>query len=143
MARPIAKPFGRGRCGLHDRDIEAEVAARSDCTNRTTADVAAVADGVAEYDTYEGGGWFEVGGTSVATPMIAGIYALAGNAKSQHAGKELWSLKANKRKNSLHYISSGSDGSCGGSYLCTAGTKQFETYGGPIGWGTPNGLGAF
>jgi len=44
---------------------------------------------------------------------------------------------------SLHYINTGNNGSCGGSYLCTAGTNQFGTYSGPAGWGTPNGIGAF
>jgi subtilase family serine protease len=114
-----------------------------DCAYRTDADIAAVADDVAEYDTYGGGGWFTVGGTSVATPMIAAIFALAGNASSQNAGERFWSLKGNKRNHDIHYISSGSDGSCGGEYLCQAGTKQFQTYSGPGGWGTPNGIGAF
>ena len=114
------------------------------CTTRTTADVSAVADNVAEYDTYgTGGGWFPIGGTSVATPLIAAVYGLAGNAKSQHGPKSLWTLEKGELKKSLHYISSGSNGSCGGSYLCTAGTKQFGTYAGPTGWGTPNGIGAF
>jgi hypothetical protein len=48
-----------------------------------------------------------------------------------------------KRNKELHYISSGSDGSCGGEYLCQAGTKQFGTYSGPVGWGTPNGIKAY
>jgi subtilase family serine protease len=52
------------------------------CANRTIADVSAVAGpatGVAVYDTFNGeGGWNVVGGTSVATPLIASIYALAG-----------------------------------------------------------------
>lgn len=113
------------------------------CSNRTTADVSAVASSVAEYDSFSAGGWFSVGGTSVATPLISGVYALAGNAKSQHGAKELWMLSNKKRNASLHYISSGNNGTCGGSYLCTAGTKQFKTYSGPAGWGTPNGIGAF
>jgi hypothetical protein len=37
----------------------------------------------------------------------------------------------------------GFDGSCSGEYLCTAGTKQFKTYSGPGGWGTPNGIKAY
>ncbi|HLI96002.1 MAG TPA: S8 family serine peptidase, partial [Candidatus Baltobacteraceae bacterium] len=54
------------------------------CQNRTVADVAAVADpntGVAVYDTYLSGdaGWLVYGGTSVAAPIVAGVYALAGN----------------------------------------------------------------
>ncbi|MEU9047767.1 MULTISPECIES: S53 family peptidase [unclassified Kitasatospora] len=57
------------------------------CPNsRTTADVSAVADiatGVAVYTTSpipDGStGWVVAGGTSVATPLVAGMYALAGN----------------------------------------------------------------
>ncbi len=114
------------------------------CTSRTQNDVAAVAYGVAEYDSYGSrSGWFTIGGTSVATPLIASVYALAGNASSQHAGKELWTLTTQERKNQLHTISEGANGRCGGSYLCTAGTGQYFTYSGPAGWGTPNGLGAF
>ena len=40
-------------------------------------------------------------------------------------------MSKKKRKKELHYISVGFDGSCGGEYLCTAGTKQFGTYSGP------------
>jgi subtilase family serine protease len=54
----------------------------TNCAGRATNDVAAVADpntGVAVYDTYGGvGGWLVFGGTSVAAPIIAGVYALAG-----------------------------------------------------------------
>lgn len=113
------------------------------CTYRTDADVAAVAWNVAEYDSYGYGGWITIGGTSVATPLNAGIFALAGNASTQNAGEKFWKLKAHKQKKYLHYISTGNDGSCSGSYLCTAGTKQFKTYAGPIGWGTPNGIKAY
>jgi subtilase family serine protease len=114
-----------------------------DCRWRTDNDVAAVAWDVAEYDSYNYSGWITVMGTSISTPLIAGIYGLAGNASSQHAGKELWTLTTQERKKYLHTISRGSDGSCGGSYLCTAGTGQYSTYSGPTGWGTPNGIGAF
>jgi subtilase family serine protease len=115
------------------------------CTSRTDSDIgseAGCAPGVAEYDTL-GGGWFGVCGTSVASPTMAAVFALAGNASTQDAGKKFWALSDRKVKHELHYISSGSDGSCGGSYLCTDGTNQFETYGGPTGWGSPNGIKAF
>jgi hypothetical protein len=107
------------------------------CTSRTDTDVSAVASGVAEYDTYGEGGWFTVGGTSVASPMIGGVYGLAGNASSMTAGKQIWT--AAKKKSKFNDITSGSNGSCGGSYLCTGG----KGYDGPSGWGTPKGLGAF
>src|ERR671934_498640 len=57
----------------------------SGCPNRTVADVAAVADpatGVAMYDSFHYSGWLIFGGTSVSTPVIASVYALAGNAAS-------------------------------------------------------------
>ncbi|MEO6835842.1 MAG: S53 family peptidase [Candidatus Tumulicola sp.] len=107
------------------------------CTSRTDADVSALAWQAAEYDTYGNGGWFTVGGTSVASPIIAGVYGLAGNAANQHAGKKLWNLKNRSLK--LNDITTGSNGSCGGSYLCTAGPG----YDGPTGWGTPLGIQAF
>jgi subtilase family serine protease len=113
------------------------------CTSRMQNDVAAVALDVAEYDSYGYGGWITIAGTSVATPLIAGIYGLAGNANVQHAGKAFWILTNQQRKKYLHVISEGSNGDCGGSYLCAAGTRQFSTYSGPTGWGTPNGIGAF
>jgi hypothetical protein len=113
------------------------------CTSRTQNDVAAVAYGVAEYDSYNQSGWITTAGTSISTPLIAAVYALAGDASSQHGGKKFWTLTAQERKKYLHAISEGSDGSCGGSYLCTAGTGQYFTYSGPTGWGTPNGIGAF
>ncbi|MBV9719480.1 MAG: peptidase S8 [Candidatus Eremiobacteraeota bacterium] len=116
------------------------------CSSRTDADVSSEAGcspGVAEYDTYGSGGWIVECGTSAASPLNAGVFALAGNASSQNAGQKFWTLKKKKRSKDLNYISVGSNGSCGGSYLCTAGTKQFGTYGAPIGWGSPHGVGAY
>ena len=52
-----------------------------DCSFRTMNDVAAVAQGVAEYDTFGPyNGWFTVMGTSISSPLLASIFALAGNA---------------------------------------------------------------
>ncbi len=116
-----------------------------DCTYRTDADIAAqagVSPGVAVYTSLYGG-WFGVGGTSVASPLLAGVVALKGNAANMQSGKRFWEMHDGKVARRLHYISSGNDGSCGGEYLCTAGTNQFETYSGPAGWGTPKGIKAF
>ena len=109
------------------------------CSRRTVADVAADADpntGVSVYDTYRlhPGGWLVFGGTSVASPIIASVYALAGNAGSITYGSYPYA-----HTKSLFDVVSGSNGSCGGSYLCTGGTG----YDGPTGNGTPNGTGAF
>ena len=110
------------------------------CTRRTVADVSAVADpntGVSVYDSYSyqgRSGWLVFGGTSVASPIIASVYALAGNAASVNYGSYPYS-----HTSSLFDVTSGSNGSCGGTYLCTAGTG----YDGPTGNGTPNGTGGF
>ena len=116
-----------------------------DCTGRTDSDISAqagVSPGVSVYDEYDGG-WFGVGGTSVASPLLAGVFALAGNASHLDAAKKFWTLKKKKLKHDIHAITTGNDGSCGGEYLCTAGTGQYKTYSGPGGWGTPNGIKAF
>jgi subtilase family serine protease len=108
------------------------------CTRRTVADVSAVADpatGVAVYDTYGVGGWLVFGGTSVASPVVAGVYALAG----RPAAGSIPASLAYSHPGSLFDVTSGSNGSCAGSYLCTAKAG----YDGPTGLGTPNGTGAF
>lgn len=110
-----------------------------ECTNRTVTDVSADADpntGAAVYDSVRYGGrrgWFKVGGTSLSSPIIAGVYALGGTPSVQTNSLPYGTLSG------LRDITSGSNGSCGGSYLCTATTG----YDGPTGLGTPNGTGAF
>ena len=110
------------------------------CAKRTVADVSAVADpntGVSVYDSYSYQGykgWLVFGGTSVASPITASVYALAGNSSAVVYGSYPYS-----HSSALNDVTSGSNGSCGGSYLCTAGPG----YDGPSGLGTPNGTGAF
>ena len=107
------------------------------CSMRTVSDVSAVADpatGVSVYDTYQQGGWLVFGGTSVSSPIIASVYALAGNTGSINDASYIYA-----HKSSLHDVKSGSNGSCGGTYICT-GVKGYD---GPTGNGTPNGTGAF
>jgi N-acetylneuraminic acid mutarotase len=109
------------------------------CTNRTEADVSAEADpntGVAFYDTFGGvGGWGVVGGTSVASPIIASTFALAG---TPVAGTYPSSYPY-AATSALNDVTSGSNGTCSPAYLCTAGPG----YDGPTGLGTPNGVSAF
>jgi subtilase family serine protease len=55
------------------------------CSRKAVADVSADADpntGAYVYDTYGYGGWLEVGGTSESSPIIAAVFALAGNVSS-------------------------------------------------------------
>ncbi|MER6329471.1 putative Ig domain-containing protein [Streptomyces sp. NPDC001034] len=108
------------------------------CSTRMESDVSAVADpatGVAVYDTYGGSGWAVYGGTSASSPIVAGVYALAGTpGSSDYPAKYPYSHTGN-----LNDVTSGSNGSCTTSYFCTATTG----YDGPTGWGTPNGTAAF
>jgi hypothetical protein len=110
------------------------------CSKRMVADVSAIADpstGVWVYDTYGTGfTWGAFGGTSVATPIISSMYALAGN--SPGATVPASSLYANKSL--LTPVTSGSDGTCPSAtlYFCNA-ADSVNGYNGPSGLGTPGG----
>ncbi len=107
------------------------------CLTRTENDVAAVADpntGVLVYDTFGLPGAVEVGGTSAATPIITGIFALAGSPKTRTYPAEYSYL----HKSHLFDVVGGANGPCG-IYLCR-GVSHFD---GPTGFGTPNGTTAF
>ena len=58
-----------------------------DCKYRTANDVAAVAVDAAEYDSYDEGGWITVDGSSISSPLVAGMVGLAGNSTAQNGGK--------------------------------------------------------
>jgi subtilase family serine protease len=104
------------------------------CIKRSVADVSADADpntGAAIYDSYANSGrsgWFTVGGTSLAAPLVAGIIAASGSSASQPAG--IYTNPATIRD-----IVSGNNGSCG-SYLC----QSLTGYDGPTGLGVLNRL---
>jgi len=107
------------------------------CTKRMEADVSAVADpqtGVAVYGPVNSlrSGWEVFGGTSVAAPLIGGIYAVNGG--SVNFGSNPYA-----NANLLNDVTSGVNGTCGGTYFCSAGVG----YDGPTGLGTPIGVGAF
>jgi len=110
----------------------------SGCKMRMTADVAAIADpatGVAVYGPAGGGsGWIVLGGTSVATPVIGGVFA--NNGGSVNAASTLYA-----NPGALYDVTSGSNGPCPGvpAYYCNAEVG----YDGPTGLGTPNGITAF
>lgn len=110
------------------------------CGNRAVADVSADANpntGVAVFNSssfeFVKAGWQIWGGTSVASPIIASVYALAGNTSSVSDGSLSYS-----HTSSLFDVTSGSNGNCG-NLLCNA-TGGWD---GPTGNGTPDGTGAF
>jgi subtilase family serine protease len=107
------------------------------CSHRTIADIAAVGDPstpVAIYDSYQDNGWVQVGGTSVSTPIVAGVFALAGNASSLTGANSLYA-----KSSMLFPVIGGANGICLAAYLCTANAA----YSGPGGLGSPNGIAAF
>jgi subtilase family serine protease len=106
----------------------------SGCPRRTIADVSAVADPNTGVVVVYNGSEYIFGGTSVSSPIIASVYALAGNANSLVYGSMSYG-----HLGSLHDITSGSNGSCSPTYLC----QGVSGYDGPTGNGSPNGLDAF
>jgi hypothetical protein len=147
-------------------------------SKRAVADIAADADpytGVAVYDSkvdcdYGANGvlvavhWCPIGGTSVASPIIASMFALAGGVdEAAHPAETLYS---HLETTVLHAITSGGNGECRDDYLsckgsldpssllypldcgegkliCNAAEGCGESYyDGPTGVGTPNGIAA-
>jgi subtilase family serine protease len=109
------------------------------CDNRIDNDVSADANpdtGVAIYDTYSEGGWLEVGGTSVASPVVASVYALADTLTAgSYPASYLYSHPSD-----LFDVTVGANGTCTKHpFLCNAEVG----YDGPTGLGTPDGTAAF
>jgi subtilase family serine protease len=108
------------------------------CKMRTVGDLSAVADpdtGLAVYDSYGLGtdnGWNLIGGTSLAAPLIAGMIGLAGNAASLGNASYVYA-----HTRAFRDVVGGSNGTCGGDYLCTG----LRGYDAPTGVGTPLGVG--
>jgi hypothetical protein len=108
------------------------------CTMRTIGDTAADANpttGVAVYGPNAGGvsQWEVFGGTSVASPLVAGVYGVNGKPVKTYA--ETLYTKSKK----LFDVTMGNDGTCSPAYLCTGEVG----YDGPTGNGTPDGIKAF
>ena len=110
------------------------------CARRTVADVSAVADPetpVSLYDTYGAyEGWELFGGTSVATPLLAGVEGHF-SAAQRSKGAELFWEEGPEGK--LYDITEGRNGACRPEpeYLCLARLG----YDGPSGWGSPGATG--
>ncbi len=112
---------------------------------RATPDVAAVADpntGVAVYDTAGYGvqtGWFQVGGTSLATPVWAALLAVVDQQRASAGAPDL-SLGANDGTSPIYSIAasafiditSGSNGGCGTNCTAGAGYDLVTGVGSPI-----------
>lgn len=116
---------------------------QTNCINkRAITDVSAVADpntGAAIYNStpYNGQtGWWQLGGTSLASPLIASIYALTGGIPTGMNASSIPYSSFNPENS--HDIVNGSNGTCG-TIMCNA----IVGYDGPSGLGTPNGVSGF
>ncbi|MCA1983701.1 S8 family serine peptidase [Nocardioides nematodiphilus] len=94
---------------------------------RAVSDVSALADPDTGMLFWRGGQWWNGGGTSLAAPILAGLYALAGNHTSP--------MSVYNATSKLVDVTRGSTGSCTPASLCSAGPG----WDGPTGLGTPAG----
>ena len=128
-------------------------------SKRASADVAADADPFSGVAVIDNGRWGQVGGTSLASPIIASTFALAGGSGGVNYPAQ--TLYSHLGEGSLHDVVSGSNGRCTHAYNFETGTSGCTTqeeseqcleelictaapgYDGPSGVGTPDGVGAF
>lgn len=110
---------------------------------RLAADVSADADpdtGLDVYDSFEPGGWVTIGGTSLAAPLISGMFALAGGSRGvRYPSSELY-VNADvygKRRFDVHR---GGNGFCGGIATKTCATDVNKNWDSST--HNPNNLGA-
>ena len=88
--------------------------------------------------------FIQVGGTSLAAPLIAAVFALKGNATTTNFPASL--LYAKLGTSSFHDVKTGTDDAGNWPLACPAGTTQCIAKSGydlPTGVGTPKGLGGF
>ena len=107
----------------------------SGCAKRTVADVSAVADPSTGVAVYVSGGWYLMGGTSAAAPIVAAAYALAGTPAAGTYPASYPYLRGG-----LTDVVGGTNGLCGAQpYLC----QGVAGYDGPTGLGTTAGTTPF
>ena len=109
--------------------------------NRTVGDIAMDADpntGVAICTGCTTCCWQMFGGTSIGTPIVAGMFAIAGRIP-QDTTEPSGILYENVSKTNSRDIVGGSTGDCDFAYLCNA----VPGYDGPTGLGSPKGLDIF
>jgi len=126
---------GGSGCSLYEpaplwqKDVDTSCGPR-----KATADISADADpatGLGVYNTLGAGGWSQYGGTSLAAPLVAGMYALAGK-PTPGTYPASYPYAATSQ---FTDVTEGVNGPCG-TKLCQAGPG----WDGPTGLGTPYGV---
>jgi subtilase family protein len=155
---------GFGKTGCHKKRVVSDVAADADPYT-----------GIAVRDTspncsseYEEGGtihelphWCTIGGTSLSSPLIASVFALAGGAKGAPYPARTLYQNVLAAPGAVHDVTAGSNGECtfgfqgkSGLASCTPTEESASCsakriclaavgFDGPSGLGTPDGLGGF
>ncbi|MFF0767925.1 carboxypeptidase regulatory-like domain-containing protein [Nonomuraea wenchangensis] len=133
---------GGSGCSLYEPRPSYQEGIDTNCPGgRAIADIAADADPVSGLSVYHSivsdghTGWLQYGGTSLAAPLVAAMYALAGPPAENT--RPVTYPYASAGSADLFDITEGENGSCG-NVLCQAGPG----WDGPTGLGTPNGVGA-
>jgi hypothetical protein len=150
-----AQPWQQGVSGF----------AATGCGNkRLDADISAVADpltGFDIYDSYKSPGWQTIGGTSLSSPLVTSLYALAGGSGGvEYPAQTPYNHLGHG--SSLYDVTKGGNGFCDAEALSlcnllgeatsifgrvdcegTTACNAAPGFDGPSGVGTPNGLGAF
>ncbi len=106
-------------------------------TYRSFADLSADGDPNSGAAININGTWYQLGGTSLATPIIAGIYGLSSGINSSN--QPVQNLYLNNSSSNFNDITTGNDCLTVGQLHCTA-SVGFDT---PTGLGSPHGIGAF
>jgi hypothetical protein len=94
---------------------------------KASNDISTLANPNTGLATYLSGWWSEAGGTSLAAPLIAGLYAAAGN----HTNPGVIYTNAARQPSLFRDVTTGRTGTCPISRLCAA----------AAGWDAPTGLG--
>ncbi|HMD52046.1 MAG TPA: S53 family peptidase [Solirubrobacteraceae bacterium] len=137
-------------------------------TKRLDNDIAAVADPYTGFDIYDSyvyepkftPGWLTVGGTSLSSPLVAGLFGLAGGSHGvSYPASTLYTHLG--QSSSLYDVTQGGDGYCDGEEPGPCGEPEVNEllgdldclgstacdaaggFDGPSGVGAPIGLGAF
>ena len=106
-------------------------------TYRSFGDISADGDPNTGAAVNVDGTWYQIGGTSLSAPIIAGIYGLSSGINSSNTPVQ--NLYINNSSTNFNDITTGNDCTSSGQPHCTTGIG-FDT---PSGLGSPNGLGAF
>jgi hypothetical protein len=128
---PGGSGFSGWGCSAYQAQPSWQASVGTGCSSRADADVSAVAGPVS---VVRNGGWITESGTSVASPLTAGIFALTGNGPAGPG----YSYSHTGSFNDMLSDSVGGGpvtlGPCGGTRLCTVQSG----WDGPTGNGSPN-----